>query len=84
MAEIAHRYEARHTGAALERVQRTLQRIEAVDAAAVLIPLRERALRLFDELDRFIGEDAGDVLIEIRRDVFDDLSYRRSGCSWRS
>ena len=78
MAQIAHGHEARHACAALERVQRTLQRVEAIDAAAVLVPLRERALRLFDELDRFIGEDAGDVRVEIREDVFDDCSCWRS------
>ena len=75
MAQVTHGYEARHAGAALERVQRSLQRVEAIDTAAVLIPLRERALRLFDELDRFIGEDTGDVRVEIRDNVFDDLSY---------
>ena len=75
MAQIAHGYEARHAGAALERVQRTLQRVEAIDTGAVLIPLRERALRLFDELDGFIGEDTGNVRVEIREDVFDDLGY---------
>ena len=61
---------ARHARAALERVQRALERREAVDAAAILVPLRQRALRGVDELDRFVGEDAGDVLVEIRDDVF--------------
>ena len=77
VAQIAHGHQARHARAALERVQRTLQRVEAIDAGAVLVPLRERALRLFDELDGLIGEDAGDVRVEIREDVFRTLRGAR-------
>ena len=65
--------EARHARAALERVQRTLERGQTVDAAAVLVPLRQRALRGVDELDGLVGEDAGDVLVEVREDVFDHV-----------
>ena len=45
--------------------------------AAVLVPLRERALRGVDELDGLVGEDAGDVLVEIRDDVFATYGVRR-------
>ena len=64
--QIAHRHEARHARAALERMQRALERGETVDAGAVLVPLGERALRGVDEFDGFVGEDAGDVGVEIR------------------
>ncbi len=43
-----------------------LSAVEAIDAAAVLVPLRQRALRCVDEFDRLIGEDAGDVGVEVR------------------
>ena len=74
--QVAHGHEAGHARATLERVQGTLQRVEAVDAGAVLVPLRERVLRSVDELDGLVGEDAGDVLVEIREDVFGDVGGR--------
>ena len=79
VAQVAHGHEASHAGAAFECVQRTLQRVEAIDTAAVLVPLRQCALRLLDELDGFVRENAGDVLIEVRDDVFDHLGWRSCG-----
>ena len=69
MAQIAHGNEPRHARAALERVQRAFQRDQAVDAAAVFVPLGERALRLVDEFHGFISKDAGDFLVEVRLHV---------------
>ena len=82
VGQVAHRDQAGHACTALERVQRTLQRDETVDAAAIFIPLGERALRLLDELDRFVGEIAGDLRIEIREHIFGHVRDRR-GCGGR-
>ena len=82
MGQVAHRSEARHARAALERVQRTLERRQTIDAAAILVPLCQRTLRRVDELDGFVGEDAGDVLVEVGHNVFDhvcQLSYDSGG-----
>jgi hypothetical protein len=70
---------ARHARAALERVQRTLERRETIDTAAVLVPLRQSTLRGVDQLDGLVGEDAGNVLVEVGDDFFDDLGRRLCG-----
>ena len=68
MAEIAHRRDARHAGAALERVQRPLQFGDMLLIGALLVPGVERRVRGFEEFRGLLAEDGGDLL-------------RRSRCS---
>ena len=83
VAQIAHRNQACHARAALERVQRALQRDQSINAAAVFVPLGKRTLRLVDEFYGLISEDAGDFLVEVRLHVLSDVD-RGSWCGTRA
>ena len=85
MREIAHRDHARHACAALERVQRALQRRDMRAVGAIGGEGRQRALGVLDQLAGFLRENAGDFGIIVggerrcRRRYLDRRGCERRG-----
>src|SRR6185369_9911929 len=90
MAQIAHRANARHACAALERVHDTLELEHQRVVAAILFPRRQRVIGGLEQLGRFFAEDRCDFGVEIGAVVFfldglrRDCSHDRRNGRWRS
>ena len=66
VAQVAHRADARHASAALERVYDALQLEYERIVAAILDPRGQGVVRRLQQLRGFLGEDRRDVRIEVR------------------
>ena len=81
VAQVAHRLNAGHAGAALQSVQRTLQRPAQLGAVRIRAPSGDRGLGAIEKLDCLLGEDARDLGIKLRDCVGGGLRLlRRMGC----
>ncbi len=67
VTQVAHGGNARHSRAALQRVQLTLQLGDRLLVLAVLVPNRQRALSRFQQLGRLLAVDIRDFVIEFFR-----------------
>ena len=76
VAQVAHGRDARHPGAALERVQRSLEGRAVLGAAGVRAPGGERLLRGVNELRGLFGKDGRNLGVEVAG-VFDHLAVVR-------
>src|ERR1700730_9001092 len=73
MTQIAHGADARHSGAAFEGMQLTLQFRDSLFVLAVAIPGGQRAFSRLQQFGRLFAVDVGDFVIELLR------RRRRSG-----
>ncbi len=73
MTQVAHGADARHSGAAFEGMQLTLQFRDSLFVLAVAIPGGQRAFSGLQQFGRFFAVDVGDFVIELLR------RRRRSG-----
>ena len=65
VAQVAHRHDARHAGAAFQRVQWPLQSRTVLGATRLRAPVAQGLLGRFDELRGLFGEDRCDFGIEV-------------------
>ena len=86
MTQIAHGGDARHSGAAFQGVQLTLQLRDSLLVLAVAIPGGQRYLRRLEQFGRLFAVDVRDLVIELlgRRRGFDFHRRGRGGRSPRS
>ena len=73
VAQVAHRLDARHARAALERVQLALQFRDPLLVAPVVIPGGQRDLRGLEQLGGLLAVDVGDLVIEFLGRRLSDL-----------
>ena len=65
VAHVAHRADAGHACAALQRVQQALQFRDLAAVRAVATPTRERGFALLEQFGGFLAENRGDVGVEL-------------------